>query len=158
MKKNYQKQAARANYLCLDRPDIGFATKETMRKLSAPTQSDMSALKKVGKFLMGKPRMISHFRFGERNQPLIVEGDSDHAGCLRTRKSTSGGIIRWGSYVLKWWSKTQPTLAFSSGEAELAAIVKSTSEGLGMISIMAEFDIKADLVIKSDAVAAIGIV
>ena len=66
--------------------------------------------------------------------------------------------MRWGSYVLKWWSKTQPTLALSSGEAELAAIVKSTSEGLGMISIMAEFDIKADLVIKSDAVAAIGIV
>ena len=66
--------------------------------------------------------------------------------------------MRWGSHVLKWWSKTQPTLALSSGEAELAAIVKATSEGLGMISIMAEFDIKADLVIKSDAVAAIGIV
>ena len=60
--------------------------------------------------------------------------------------------------MLKWWSKTQPTLALSSGEAELAAIVKSTSEGLGLISIMTEFNIQADLVIKSDAVAAIGIV
>ena len=44
-KKMYQKQAARANYLCLDRPDIGFAIKETMRRLSAPDQSDMTALK-----------------------------------------------------------------------------------------------------------------
>ena len=60
--------------------------------------------------------------------------------------------------MLKWWSKTQPTLALSSGEAELAAIVRSTSEGLGLISIMTEFNIQADLVIKSDAVAAIGIV
>ena len=66
--------------------------------------------------------------------------------------------MRWGSSVLKWWSKTQPTLALSSGEAELAAIVRSTSEGLGMKAMMEEFGIKVDLVVKSDAVAAIGIV
>ena len=60
--------------------------------------------------------------------------------------------------MLKWWSKTQPTIALSSGEAELAAIVKSTSEGLGMIAIMKEYGIECDLVVKSDAVAAIGIV
>ena len=59
---------------------------------------------------------------------------------------------------MKWWSKTQPTLALSSGEAELAAIVRSTSEGLGMKAMMEEFGVKVDLVVKSDAVAAIGIV
>ena len=89
---------------------------------------------------------------------LIVEGDSDHAGCARTRKSTSGGIIRWGAHILKWWSKTQPTIALSSGEAELFALVKSTSEGLGVIAAMEEWGIEADLVVKSDAVAAIGMV
>ena len=60
--------------------------------------------------------------------------------------------------MLKWWSKTQPTLALSSGEAELAAIVRATSEGLGIQAIMEEFGIPVNLVIKSDAVAAIGIV
>ena len=40
----------------------------------------------------------------------------------------------------------------------MAAIVKATSEGLGLMTIMAEFDIPVDLVVKSDAVAAIGIV
>ena len=60
--------------------------------------------------------------------------------------------------MLKWWSKTQPTLALSSGEAELAAIVRSTSEGLGMQAVMEEFGIPLKLVVKSDAVAAIGIV
>ena len=29
-KANFQTQAARANYLCLDRPDIAFATEECM--------------------------------------------------------------------------------------------------------------------------------
>ena len=58
----------------------------------------------------------------------------------------------------QWWSKTQPTIALSSGEAELAGIVKSTSEGLGVIAAMEEWGIDADLVVKSDAVAAIGMV
>ena len=107
---------------------------------------------------MGAPRVVSTFYYGERCRTLTIEGDSDHAGCLRTRKSTSGGVARWGTHCLKWWSKTQPTLALSSGEAELAAIVRSTSEGLGLLAIMKEFDIQADLVVKSDAVAAIGIV
>ena len=97
---------------------------------------------------MGNPRVVSHFKYGERSDVLIVEGDSDHAGCVRTRKSTSGGVIRWGTHVLKWWSKTQPTLALSSGEAELAAIVRSTSEGLGMQAMMEEFGLKVDLVVK----------
>ena len=59
---------------------------------------------------------------------------------------------------MKWWSKTQPTIALSSGEAELAAIVRATSEGLGLIAIMNEFQIECDLTVKSDAIAAIGIV
>ena len=40
----------------------------------------------------------------------------------------------------------------------MAAIVRSTSEGLGLQSMMEEFGIEVDLVVKSDAVAAIGIV
>ena len=66
--------------------------------------------------------------------------------------------MRWGGCVLKWWSKTQPTIALSSGEAELAALVRATSEGLGMKSIMEEFGFKVQLKVKSDAIAAIGIV
>ena len=66
--------------------------------------------------------------------------------------------MRWESHLLKWWSKTQPAIALSSGEAELAAIVRSTSEGLGMLAVMEEFGITCKLVIKSDAVAAIGFV
>ena len=59
---------------------------------------------------------------------------------------------------MSWWSKTQPTIALSSGEAELSALVRATSEGLGMQAAMKEWGIEVDLIIKSDAVAAIGMV
>ena len=87
-KANYQTQSARANYLCLDRPDIPFATKECMRRLSSPSAADEGALKKLGRYLKGKPRVVSMFEYGSEPYGLIVEGDSDHAGCARTRKST----------------------------------------------------------------------
>ena len=157
-KAKYQTQAARANYLCLDRPDISYATKECMRRMAEPTKADMVALKRLGRYLKGRQRLVSIFKYGGKPGGLVVEGDSDHAGCIKTRKSTSGGVIRWGDHVLKWWSKTQPTIALSSGEAELAAMVKATSEGMGMVAIMAEFGIEAELTVKSDAIAAIGIV
>ena len=101
---------------------------------------------------------MSTFPYDERCKSLAVESDSDHAGFTRTRKSMSGGDVRWGAHVLKWWSKTQPTIALSSGEAELSAIVKATSEGLGLVATMKEWGIEVDLVVKSDAIAAIGMV
>ena len=60
--------------------------------------------------------------------------------------------------MLKWWSKTQPTIALSSGEAELAALIRATSEGLGMQAMMQGFDLTARLKVKGDAVAAMGMV
>ena len=96
--KTFQTQAARANYLCLDRPDIGFATKECMRRLSAPTEADMVALKKLGRYLRGRPRVVSVFKYCQAPCGVIIEGDSDHAGCTRTRKSTTGGVIRCGTH------------------------------------------------------------
>jgi hypothetical protein len=59
---------------------------------------------------------------------------------------------------LKSWSKTQATIALSSGEAELAAVVKGATEGLGMKAILADFGIDVGLSMYSDAAAAIGMV
>ena len=63
-----------------------------------------------------------------------------------------------GSGVLKSWSKTQATIALSSGEAELAAVVKGATESLGMRAILADFGIVVGISMYSDATAAIGMV
>jgi hypothetical protein len=84
--------------------------------------------------------------------------DSDFAGCHKTRKSTSGGAVTWGNGTLKTWSKTQTVIALSTGEAELAAIVKGSTEALGIKSLLEDFGISVSLTICSDASAAIGMV
>ncbi|GJR44961.1 hypothetical protein Tco_1313064 [Tanacetum coccineum] len=49
---------------------------------------------------------------------LTTFSDVDHAGCLDTRKSTSGGIQFLGDKLVSWMSKKQDCTAMSSAEAE----------------------------------------
>ena len=156
--KEYQSVAARLNYLALDRSDVQFAIKELMRKMSAPNDTDVQKLKRVLRYLKGAPRVIQTYQWEDLPKELTIFVDSNFAGCTRTRKSTSGGVILWGSGVLKTWSKTQATIALSSGEAELAAVVKGATEALGMQAVLADFGITVNLSMFSDATAAIGMV
>ena len=83
--------------------------------------------------------------------------DADHAGDLRSRKSTSEGVIVLGRAVLKAWSRTQTLIALSSGESELAAVIKAAAEALGLQSVLSDFGVSVSLEFHSDATAAIGI-
>ena len=62
-----------------------------------------------------------------------------------------------GQHLLKHWSTTQKVLALSSGEAELAGILKGTSEGMGLRSLAQDLGVTVDLHIRTDSSAAIGI-
>ncbi|GJZ93364.1 hypothetical protein Tco_0665429, partial [Tanacetum coccineum] len=56
----------------------------------------------------------------------------DHAGCLDTRKSTSGGIQFLGDKLVSWMSKKQDCTAMSSTEAEYAALSTSCAQVMWM--------------------------
>ncbi|GJZ56943.1 retrovirus-related pol polyprotein from transposon TNT 1-94 [Tanacetum coccineum] len=53
---------------------------------------------------------------------LTAFSDVDHAGCLDTRKSTSGGIQFLGDKLVSWMSKKQDYTAMSSVEAEYVTL------------------------------------
>ena len=59
---------------------------------------------------------------------------------------------------MKAWSKTMGVLALSSGDSELAAVVRAATEGMGLQSIVNDFDLCGHVAIKSDATAPIGMV
>ena len=50
--------AARANYLAADRPDIIFAAKEICRFMAHPTDLALTALKRLGRYLKARPRIV----------------------------------------------------------------------------------------------------
>ena len=67
---------------------------------------------------------------------LTVMTDSDWAGDINNRSSTSGGFSMRGNHVLYHWSKLQATIALSSGEAEVNASVKGIRELIGVHELM----------------------
>ena len=156
--KTFQLVAARLNYPCVDRTDVQFAVKELLRRMSCPNEADEQKLKRLIRYLAGAPLVIQTYPFEDLPKELTIYVDSKFTGCFRTRKSTSGGVVCWGSGVLKSWSNNQATIALSSGEAELAAVVKDAAEGLGLKAVLADFGVDVDLHMFSDATVAIGMV
>ena len=63
----------------------------------------------------------------------------------------------WNGHFLESWSKTMAIIALSSGESELGAVIRGTTEAIGIQSILADFGKKVCLRLSSDATAAIGL-
>ena len=59
--------------------------------------------------------------------------------------------------LVKHWSKTQPTIALSSGEAELSGIAAGMAQAIGLQSLAQDMCWTLKPRVHSDATAAIGI-
>ena len=151
--------AARGNFLSQDRVDINFATNELCREFAAPANSSNLRLKRLARFLIDARRLVYKYDWvleGD-SQELTVFVDTDFAGCRVTRRSTNGGTMMRGSHCIKHWSTTQPTIALSSGEAELGGLCKGAANAIGLRSVARDLGISLRLRIRSDATAALGI-
>jgi hypothetical protein len=149
---------AKGNYLAADRPDMQYATKECARSMSAPTEGSWTKLKRLVRYLVGVPRLVTKYKWQDATSKLTIFSDANWAGDRQTRKSTSGGAVMIGDHWIKSWSKSQSTIALSSAESELYACIKASSEGLGIISMMMDFGFTMKGEIRSDASAALGII
>ena len=103
--------AARANYVSQDRPDLSFAAKEMCREFAVPTRKSWERLEKVCRYICGVPRLVYKYPFQSMPPNMTVYVDTDFAGCRSTRRSTSGGVIMFGSHCIKHWSSTQTTIS-----------------------------------------------
>ena len=74
----------------------------------------------------------------ESDEVLRLQTDSDWATDSRTRKSHSGGVIMCGGHLLQHWSRIQPVIALSSGEAELYSSVCGLSRIAYILNLLRE--------------------
>ena len=153
----YRAICARLNYLALDRPELQYAAKEASRRMSKPRKGDWLLLKRVGRYLRKAPRAVQLMVWQQWPGRIETFVDSDWAGCKATCKSTSGGAMMVGRHMIKSWSTAQATVALSSGEAELYALVKGASQSLGLISLAGDMGLDMDARVHTDSSAALGI-
>jgi len=155
----YRGIVARMNYLGQDRCEIQFAVKELGKEMSTPTQGSWTKMKRLLRYLMGVPRAVLHFDYQRMPDAIVTWTDSDFAGCEKSRKSTSAGVVQIGTHLIKSWSTNQAVIALSSGESEYYALVKAGSQSLGVKALAIDMGIEfvRPIELNSDASAAIGI-
>ena len=81
-------------YAASDRSDLNHSVKELMRDVSAPAELSMRRLRRIIRYAGGARRLVNTIDWQTVGTTVEAIADADHAGCLTSRKSTSGGSIR----------------------------------------------------------------
>jgi thiol-disulfide isomerase/thioredoxin len=155
--KIYRSTAMRAAYLSQDRPDIQVPCRELAKGLKDPKQRHWTMLKHLARYLKNKPRLVQLFRYQHNISEMVGWADSNHAGCIRTRKSTSGGAVMIGSNMIITYTRGQAVIALSSGEAEYYGLVSCISQLFGEISLAKDWQVMFTAKVWMDATAGIAI-
>ena len=70
---------ARANDLAVDRPDIQFICKEFSASMSSPSTAGYEKLKRLGRYLLGRPRVVRIYHKRKAPNHLVTNADANWA-------------------------------------------------------------------------------
>nr|GEX67869.1 retrovirus-related Pol polyprotein from transposon TNT 1-94 [Tanacetum cinerariifolium] len=109
---DYRSKIGSLMYLTSSRSDIVQEICYCARYQSRPTKKHLKEVKRIFRYLRGTINMglwyPKRYSFG-----LTAFSDTDHAGYIDTRKSTSGGIQFLGGKLVSWMSKKQDCTAIT---------------------------------------------
>lgn len=133
----YKQLVGSLMYLTATRPDMMFITCLLSRYMAKPMEIHLQAAKRALRYLKGTVNYGIHYKKGI-NSELLAFTDSDYAGDLDDRKSTSGYVFLMSSGAVSWCSKKQPIVTLSTTEAEFVAASVCACQGIWMKRILKE--------------------
>ncbi|GJT96801.1 hypothetical protein Tco_1092319 [Tanacetum coccineum] len=104
-------------YLTSSKPELVQAVCYYAHYQARPTKKHLKEVEKIFRYLKKTIHMGLWYP-KDSGFELIAFSDVDHAGCLDTRKSTSGGIQFLGDKLVDWMSKKQDCTTMSTAEAK----------------------------------------
>lgn len=122
----------------VSRPDICFAVNQVSRFINNPNEKHWQAVKRILRYLKGTIDYSISYEKSSSIFKLVGYTDSDYAGCIETRKSTSGYIFVLGNAPVTWSSQRQGVVAQSTCEAEYIALGLGAKEAIWLKSLMNE--------------------
>ncbi|GJY13341.1 retrovirus-related pol polyprotein from transposon TNT 1-94 [Tanacetum coccineum] len=127
---NYRSMIGSLMYLTSSRPDLVKVVCYYARYQARPAEKHLKKVKSIFRYLKGTINMGLWY-LKDSSFELHAFLDADHAGCIDTRKSTSGGIQFLGEKLVSWISKKQDYTAMSLAEAKYVALSASCAQFLG---------------------------
>lgn len=135
------------NYLTHTRPDLAYCVSVVSRFMHCPSKLHLGAAKRILRYVSGT---LSYGLWYSSKADGILKGftDSDWAGELDGRKSTSGYVFNIGSAAITWKSKKQEVVALSSAEAEYVAASSAICEALWLKRMLGDLKMNQDGAVK----------
>lgn len=124
-------------YLTATRPDLMFIVSLISRFMASPTELHFQAAKRTLRYLRGTMNYGILYKKGEVGN-LLAFTDSDYAGDVEDRKSTSGYVFMMNGGAVAWSSKKQPIVTLSTTEAEFVAAAACACQAVWMRRVLKE--------------------
>jgi hypothetical protein len=126
----YMRLMGSLRYLTHTRPNLAFSVGYVSRFMQQPTTEHQQAVKRIIRYIVGTlDHGLYYLRcLGEAH--IVRYNDSDHAGDIDTRKSTSGIIFFFDKCLISCQSVKQQVMSLSSCEAEYIAASTALTQTL----------------------------
>nr|GEV20985.1 retrovirus-related Pol polyprotein from transposon TNT 1-94 [Tanacetum cinerariifolium] len=154
----YRSMVGGLMYLTASRLDIMHATCYCARYQEKPTEKHLTTVKRIFRYLKDTIH-IGLWYPKDTGFELTAFLDSDHAGCLDSRKSTSGGIqFLGGDKLVSWLSKKQDCTSISLVKAKYVSLSLCCAQVLWMRTQLTDYGFHFDKIpMYCDSKAAIAI-
>lgn len=118
----------------ISRPDIAFAVGQAAQFSEEPQKHHWIAVRRFFSYLKGTQDY--GIRFGINHDRLKRYSDSDFAGDLNSRRSTTAFIFILNGGPVAWTSRRQPCVTLSSTESEFVAACEAAKEAIWLKRLM----------------------
>ncbi|KAI3467777.1 hypothetical protein Pfo_024440, partial [Paulownia fortunei] len=113
------------------RPDISQAVGVVSRYMHDPGKGHWQAVKWILQYILNIVDVGLVFeQDGKIGQSVVGYCDSDYAGDLDKRRSTTGYLFTFAKAPVSWKSTLQSTVALSTTEAEYMAVTEAVKEAI----------------------------
>jgi hypothetical protein len=109
------------------------------RFMETPTTEHWAAVKRIVRYIAGTTEYGCTYKsYAISELKLLGFSDSDHAGDLEKRRSTSGVLFFLNGNAITWCSQKQRLVSLSSCEAEYIAAASAACQGVWLSRLIAD--------------------
>ena len=139
------------------RPDISHAVGTVSRYMHNPGKENWQAVKQILRYIQKTLNVGLIFKKDDMvDQHVVGYCDSDYAGDLDKRKSTTGYVFTLAKAPVSWKSTLQSTLTLSTTEAEYMAITEAVKEAIWLQGLLDDLGVgQKQIIVFCDSQSAI---
>ncbi|KAK6142848.1 hypothetical protein DH2020_023196 [Rehmannia glutinosa] len=131
-------------YLTTSRPDVMYSVCLCARYQANPKITHLKALKRIIRYIGGTTNLEIRYT-KDTNTNLVGFSDSDWAGDVDDRKSTTGGCFYLGNNLVSWYSRKQNCVSLSTVESEYVAVGSCCSQLPWMNQMIEDYGLHSDI-------------